>query len=562
MTWIEARPACRSASRSRCRPALVYLSAHAAGGGSFAPVDLERPRGRVRRCRRAVLGGLCELIERDALMISWLNRLPAAELELARERRTCRRRCAGTTRRWASSRARVRAGHRPARHDRAGARAATTARTGRRTIVGLGCHPSPAIALDEGALRALPGASGRGGALPRDPAGGRLKRYEDVRHAGRPQRVRGAARAARRVRVPVARRGDGAARRAGGSLAAATPPRTSTRAPRRSPAPGTRVAYADLTTADVAPTGYHVARVVADRPATDPLRPRHASGSAASGCSRCRSGWGSRRRAPSSTPSTRARTRWPDGAMQLPQLRPDDAVAAVPPQLRAVAQRRGVRGSWAARNAARPRRRAGDRARRRRRRARSPRCSPSAARPAPSRRRSSARRRVGVAGRRAGDRRDRRARRRHVARAARRAVGRRPVPARAARVRPARHRARRRALRLRRPLATASPSAGAATRPGCWPARSTRPRSSRRPTCCWRSSPVSRACSPSTARAAIATSCWRPATPRRTSACGRRSSDLATLCIGGFIDSELNAALGLDDTEAGVVYAVAAGHPA
>lgn len=38
--------------------------------------------------------------------------------------------------------------------------------------------------------------------------------------------------------------------------------------------------------------------------------------------------------------------------------------------------------------------------------------------------------------------------------------------------------------------------------------------------------------------------------------------DLATLCIGGFIDSELNAALGLDDTEAGVVYAVAAGHPA
>ena len=37
---------------------------------------------------------------------------------------------------------------------------------------------------------------------------------------------------------------------------------------------------------------------------------------------------------------------------------------------------------------------------------------------------------------------------------------------------------------------------------------------------------------------------------------------LATLCIGGFIDSELNAALGLRDTEAGVVYAVAAGHPA
>jgi SagB-type dehydrogenase family enzyme len=35
---------------------------------------------------------------------------------------------------------------------------------------------------------------------------------------------------------------------------------------------------------------------------------------------------------------------------------------------------------------------------------------------------------------------------------------------------------------------------------------------------------------------------------------------LASLCIGGFIDSELNAALGLRDTEAGVVYAVAAGH--
>jgi SagB-type dehydrogenase family enzyme len=35
---------------------------------------------------------------------------------------------------------------------------------------------------------------------------------------------------------------------------------------------------------------------------------------------------------------------------------------------------------------------------------------------------------------------------------------------------------------------------------------------------------------------------------------------LASLCIGGFVDSALNAALGLRDTEAGVVYALAAGH--
>jgi SagB-type dehydrogenase family enzyme len=38
--------------------------------------------------------------------------------------------------------------------------------------------------------------------------------------------------------------------------------------------------------------------------------------------------------------------------------------------------------------------------------------------------------------------------------------------------------------------------------------------------------------------------------------------DLATLCIGGFVDSLVNERIGLSPTEAGVVYMVAAGHDA
>jgi SagB-type dehydrogenase family enzyme len=38
--------------------------------------------------------------------------------------------------------------------------------------------------------------------------------------------------------------------------------------------------------------------------------------------------------------------------------------------------------------------------------------------------------------------------------------------------------------------------------------------------------------------------------------------ELGTLCVGGFLDSEVNRILGLDPLRAGVVYMVAAGHPA
>jgi SagB-type dehydrogenase family enzyme len=37
---------------------------------------------------------------------------------------------------------------------------------------------------------------------------------------------------------------------------------------------------------------------------------------------------------------------------------------------------------------------------------------------------------------------------------------------------------------------------------------------------------------------------------------------LASLCVGGFVDSDMNTILGLEATEAGVLYMVAVGHPA
>ncbi len=150
----------------------------------------------------AVLGGLCELMERDALMIAWLNRLPAAELELAASGNLP----AALVRHYAALgvgvRAFVLASDLPAtivlalssedREDRPA------------TIVGMGCHPSPAIALTKALFELCQARPAEAARYRENSAGGSTEALRGRPLAGRPQRVRGAARAARRVRVPVA----------------------------------------------------------------------------------------------------------------------------------------------------------------------------------------------------------------------------------------------------------------------------------------------------------------------------------------------------------------------
>ena len=124
----------------------------------------------------AVLGGLCELIERDALMITWMNRLPATEIELAERRpagalrrhyalfgvRCARSRCRPTCRRrWSGGG--VRRDPRAAGADR---------RHGLPPVRG----PRSTKALFE-LCQARPAEAAR---FREKPPAGRLSRYEDV----------------------------------------------------------------------------------------------------------------------------------------------------------------------------------------------------------------------------------------------------------------------------------------------------------------------------------------------------------------------------------------------
>ena len=81
--WVQGRelPSGRDVS---IPAALVYLYGSSAGGPDFFCPPTSSGLAAGPTLEAAIVSGLCELVERDAFLITWMNRLPAPEVDLAR----------------------------------------------------------------------------------------------------------------------------------------------------------------------------------------------------------------------------------------------------------------------------------------------------------------------------------------------------------------------------------------------------------------------------------------------------------------------------------------------
>jgi ribosomal protein S12 methylthiotransferase accessory factor len=127
----------------------------------------------------AVLGGLCELMERDAFLITWMNRLPAIELELAHAGRLVE----AIRQHYACFSVDVRCFLLPSDLPASVVMAISfDPRPDKPAqVVGLGCHPNPDIALRKALMELCQGRPSEAGRFADKPPHGRLTCYEDVR---------------------------------------------------------------------------------------------------------------------------------------------------------------------------------------------------------------------------------------------------------------------------------------------------------------------------------------------------------------------------------------------
>jgi ribosomal protein S12 methylthiotransferase accessory factor len=208
----------------------------------------------------AVLSGLLELVERDALLVTWMNRLPAVEVEFAEAGGPA----PAVRRHYARFGVEVRAFLMRTDLPPAVMMAVAFDPDPRRpaTLVGLGCHLDPAVALEKAVFELCQARPSESKRYRDHPPGPRLARYADVRSLedhpaflGLPQRrgefefLWGRPERARLHDLPNLSSGD--AERDLEACVRALSER------------GHRVIYADLTTADVAPFGIHAVRVLA-----------------------------------------------------------------------------------------------------------------------------------------------------------------------------------------------------------------------------------------------------------------------------------------------------------
>lgn len=256
-SWIEGvelpsgRPVALPAS-------LVYLSAPARGEDFFAPATSNGLAAGLS-LETAILGGLYELIERDALLLTWMNRLPATEILPAAGSITAAVR-AHYALFGVEMRLYLLPTDLPAAVVMALALDEDPARPAR--LIGMGCDLSPAVAAEKAAFelcQARPGAI----RLFRDaPAAGRLEAYADVKELEDHPAFLSLARnahefdflTATREARPLADLADPSAGTAAGNLETCVAGLVEA---------GARVAYADLTMPDVRSAGYVVVRTLA-----------------------------------------------------------------------------------------------------------------------------------------------------------------------------------------------------------------------------------------------------------------------------------------------------------
>jgi ribosomal protein S12 methylthiotransferase accessory factor len=209
---------------------------------------------------RAILGGLYEVIERDALMITWMNRLPAIELDAM----ACRCHAATIIRHYRRFGVGVRllklATDQLPHAIMAVADDSDLGRPAR--LVGMGCDLDPVVACDKAIFELCQARPSEAVRTREKPPAGRLNSYEDVKdlddhpgfHAMRENLHEfdfldgGAGSVALRDLASFAT-GDGEA-----DVAAVA---------ERLKQTGARAAYADITMPDVAEAGYRVVRAIA-----------------------------------------------------------------------------------------------------------------------------------------------------------------------------------------------------------------------------------------------------------------------------------------------------------
>jgi ribosomal protein S12 methylthiotransferase accessory factor len=126
----------------------------------------------------AILGGLCELMERDAMLITWLNRLPAVEIKFDHSPDLVGR----IYRHYAHFGVNVRAFLMPSDLPAATVMAVSFEDDPERpaNVIGLGCHPDPNIALLKALFEMCQGRPAEATRFRTKPPGGRLNNYEDV----------------------------------------------------------------------------------------------------------------------------------------------------------------------------------------------------------------------------------------------------------------------------------------------------------------------------------------------------------------------------------------------
>ncbi len=126
----------------------------------------------------AALSGLCEVMERDAMLITWMNRLPAVELKLDDSSGISRR----IYRHYAHFGVAVRAFVMPSDLPATTVMAISFEDDPSRpaNVVGLGCHPDPSIALLKALFEMCQGRPAEASRFQSKPPQGRLNNYEDV----------------------------------------------------------------------------------------------------------------------------------------------------------------------------------------------------------------------------------------------------------------------------------------------------------------------------------------------------------------------------------------------
>jgi ribosomal protein S12 methylthiotransferase accessory factor len=126
----------------------------------------------------AVLAALCEVIERDALMISWLQRLPGAEIDVRAEGGLS----GAVHRHYASLGVQVRCFVLPTELPATVVVALALDDNPQRpaTVVAAGCHPSPAAALEKAVFELCQARPAESARFAENPPAGRLTRYQDV----------------------------------------------------------------------------------------------------------------------------------------------------------------------------------------------------------------------------------------------------------------------------------------------------------------------------------------------------------------------------------------------